>query len=729
MDSTILVVDDEALTREILGEMLTDEGYRVAFASNGVEALAQAAELTPDLILLDVRMPVMDGFEVCRRLRATPHLAELPVIIITAFADRQARLRGIEAGADDFIAKPFDVEELQARVRTVTRLDRYRRLFQERTQRQQAESERDAVLEALQQSKAELEHSNQALSDRVAVLEALHQIGVAMTSQLETDTLMQFIVETATNLVNATSCSILLPDEETGELVFHAAADGIIGMRVPPGQGIAARALRECVPQLIQDVAADPDHYRGIEQKGSESIRSLLTVPLPARDKAIGVLTAINKREGHFGEQDQTLLMTLASYAAIAIENSRLYERALQEVMQRRQAQATLAELNATLEERVRQRTFDLQVLHNLSREIGSIRGAEAFVRLLLSNLSYTIFHDVAAGILVAEGSCKFFVQPMRPLSAAVQQEIEKHMLRSLTHLSGKEIGLEQWQLSTQTLEAAGFDAERPAVTALGSTFQVPLVISQEAGVLGLLFVGAEQEEAFNEHQIRLLYTIASQASLFLSVRHSEEQLLAALQEKEVLLKEIHHRVKNNLQVVSSLLKLQSEYCDDPRTVDAFRESQNRVKSMALVHERLYRSQDMARIDFGEYIRSLARDLFRSYNAQVSGITLKVDAANSALDIDRATPCGLITNELISNALKHAFPNGQAGEICVGLSLSDGVFRLAVRDNGVGFPENLDFRKTDTLGLKLIQTLVRQLKGTFTVRSQDGTEIEVRFPA
>lgn len=131
-DNTILIVDDQLSAREILEALLTGQGYHLVFASDGIEALAKATELTPDLILLDVMMPDMDGFEVCRRLRSDPHLAEVPIILLTALEDRDSRLQGIEAGADDFISKPFDRAELRARIRTITRLNRYRRLLAER---------------------------------------------------------------------------------------------------------------------------------------------------------------------------------------------------------------------------------------------------------------------------------------------------------------------------------------------------------------------------------------------------------------------------------------------------------------------------------------------------------------------------------------------------------------------------------------------------------------------
>jgi two-component system cell cycle sensor histidine kinase/response regulator CckA len=150
-DSTILIVDDEPPVREIIAGMLMDHGYYLAIAGSGSEAIARAVELTPDLILLDVMMPDIDGFEVCRRLRADPLLAEVPIVMITALNDRDSRLKGIEAGADDFISKPFSQAELQARVRTITRLNRYRRLLLERTQRQQAEMETAQLYQKLQQ--------------------------------------------------------------------------------------------------------------------------------------------------------------------------------------------------------------------------------------------------------------------------------------------------------------------------------------------------------------------------------------------------------------------------------------------------------------------------------------------------------------------------------------------------------------------------------------------------
>jgi len=208
--------------------------------------------------------------------------------------------------------------------------------------------------------------------------------------------------------------------------------------------------------------------------------------------------------------------------------------------------------------------------------------------------------------------------------------------------------------------------------------------------------------------------------------KRAEEQIKASLKEKEVLLKEIHHRVKNNLQVISSLLNLQSPYIKDEQASEMFRESQNRVKSMALIHEKLYQSKDLGEIDFAEYIRKLTVNLFHSYGVDSSAIQLVLNISDILLDIDTAIPCGLIINELVSNSLKHAFPAGEKGEVCVNLSSNtDNKFKLIVSDNGVGFPEDLNFRNTESLGLQLVNTLINQLGGAIELDKSGGTAFKI----
>ncbi|MDI6886384.1 MAG: histidine kinase dimerization/phosphoacceptor domain -containing protein [archaeon] len=211
--------------------------------------------------------------------------------------------------------------------------------------------------------------------------------------------------------------------------------------------------------------------------------------------------------------------------------------------------------------------------------------------------------------------------------------------------------------------------------------------------------------------------------------KRAVEQIKASLREKEILLRELHHRVKNNLQIICTLLYLQSGYIKDKEAFEMFRDSQNRIKSMALIHDKLYKFKDLGKIDIAEYIRELATDLFHSYGVKPDGIKLRINVHEVLLGVDTAIPIGLIINELVSNSLKHAFPDGKKGTIRVELlrSVNENSFTLIVGDNGLGFPKDLDFRNTGTLGLQLVITLVEQLKGTIELDRSRGTEFKITF--
>jgi PAS domain S-box-containing protein len=211
-------------------------------------------------------------------------------------------------------------------------------------------------------------------------------------------------------------------------------------------------------------------------------------------------------------------------------------------------------------------------------------------------------------------------------------------------------------------------------------------------------------------------------------IRAGEERLKAALHEKEVLLKEIHHRVKNNLQIIASLLFLQSNQLKDPDDLVLFEDTQNRVKSMALIHESLYRTGDLARFNFAHYIDCLCTDLLQSYADGTSHICLHTELDELTFDVDTAVPCGLILNELLTNALKYAFSDGRPGDIHITLRAEAGHVTLSVRDTGVGFPADLDFRHTESLGLQLVSMLTEQLGGTITLTRECGTAFAVTFP-
>ena len=206
----------------------------------------------------------------------------------------------------------------------------------------------------------------------------------------------------------------------------------------------------------------------------------------------------------------------------------------------------------------------------------------------------------------------------------------------------------------------------------------------------------------------------------------AQEQIKASLKEKEVLLKEVHHRVKNNMQVISSLLGLQISTLGDDKLAEILKESQSRIRAMAQIHEKIYQSQDLSRIDFYDYVQGLTKKLHQSYS-QNPGIALQTSCENVFLSADTAIPCGLIINELVTNSLTHAFSRDDTGEISVSIHSDNNDYVLEVSDNGSGFPAGIDFRNTDSLGLRLVTILVSQIDGHIDLDSSNGTKFTIKF--
>ena len=212
--------------------------------------------------------------------------------------------------------------------------------------------------------------------------------------------------------------------------------------------------------------------------------------------------------------------------------------------------------------------------------------------------------------------------------------------------------------------------------------------------------------------------------------KNMEEQIRASLEERGVLLREIHHRVKNNLQIIISLFNLQTHYVQDPNAAKALKEGQNRIKSMALIHERFYQSDGLSKIDFDDYIKRLTDNLLQTSGITSDRVSLNIISEKIPLDIDTAVPCGLIINEVVSNSIKHAFNDGRHGEILIQFSKkSENVYRLIIADNGVGLPEGFNLEHSDSLGIQLIQALSEQIDGTLKIESTNGVKYIIDFSA
>ena len=208
--------------------------------------------------------------------------------------------------------------------------------------------------------------------------------------------------------------------------------------------------------------------------------------------------------------------------------------------------------------------------------------------------------------------------------------------------------------------------------------------------------------------------------------KKSSNEIVASLKEKEVLLKEIHHRVKNNLQIISSILNLQSSFVSDENTLEILQESRNRIRSMAIIHENLYRTEDFSSINFADYLYNLVTNLIASYRIH-DVIHLETDIDEIDLVLDQAIPCGLFVNELITNSLKYAWKNDEEGTIFIKLKEVDSRVTLVIADDGIGLPTNFENMSSDTLGLQLVITLVEQLDGELVVNCAKGTEYLINF--
>ncbi len=255
--------------------------------------------------------------------------------------------------------------------------------------------------------------------------------------------------------------------------------------------------------------------------------------------------------------------------------------------------------------------------------------------------------------------------------------------------------------------------------------------VQRDGRIVAILGVGNKAGD-YAEEDVHAVEWLADLAWDIVVIKRGEERMKASLGEKESLLKEIHHRVKNNLQIISSLLRLQSDQLDNPPAQAALLDMQNRVRSMALIHEHLYRSDNLAAVNLSTYLAQLCQRLFRAVVTEHDSIHLHLELASIQIGIDQAIPCGLLVNELVSNAFKHAFPHGSSGEVRVVLRpLEDAAagWHLSVADNGVGLPPDFTLDHLSSLGLHLVRDLTRQLGGSLTIGPGPGAAFEVEVRA
>ncbi len=251
----------------------------------------------------------------------------------------------------------------------------------------------------------------------------------------------------------------------------------------------------------------------------------------------------------------------------------------------------------------------------------------------------------------------------------------------------------------------------------------VPVILNGK--IVGLISISNSKRD-YTERDLEAISRLTKFYTMALQKVRYEKELKNSLRDKEVLLREIHHRVKNNMQIISSLLNLQIKYEDLDETVGVLKESQGRVKSMAIIHEKLYELSSLDNINFKEYLEKLIYDIFYSYGIRNGSIKSSLIIKDVYLNIDTAIPLGLIINELVTNSVKYAFPE-EKGEIKVKFESNQDQMELTIADDGIGIPEDIDFENSKTLGLQLVETLTNQLEGKLELNIHHGTEFKIIF--
>lgn len=404
------------------------------------------------------------------------------------------------------------------------------------------------------------------------------------------------------------------------------------------------------------------------------------------------------------------------------------------DVSERRQAEESLQQAKSDLEHKVAERTTELaHAIGILRAEIAERMRAEAVVReseeryrqMFERNRAVKLLIDPESGAIVDANAAAVEFYGYR------LDDLKRLKITDLNILPAARVAAEMARAMAEQRTYFVFRHRRSS----GDVRDVevhsgPIDIQGRRLLYSIVHDITEQrqaEKALQQAKDDLERKVAERTQELQTIN---AQLEASLHEKEVLLKEIHHRVKNNLQVICSLLSLQSDELQDPYTRQQFEDSQHRIRSMALVHETLYQTMDLARIDFAHYVRTLTTQLIGAYDTLAGRVTLTTQLDEILLEIDQAIPCGLLLNELVTNCLKHAFPDGRAGEIHIELHAdAHAQVTLRVSDTGIGLPQAVDFHNPRSLGLQLITTLTEQLEGAITVKRGGGTTIEVIFPA
>jgi PAS domain S-box-containing protein len=566
--------------------------------------------------------------------------------------------------------------------------------------------------------------------NRLKEQSAIREASSVISSTLELTVVLNRITQQMCQLINATSaylCSFNLGINSYIVVAEFISPQALEVERISDLGEIYQHLDNKFIKRMItgiHDMAHIDDPSLPVEDKNHMERfggKTILYIPLISKGRLLGFVELWESRDKRIFTQEEIFLCrSIAPQAAIALDNAQLHT----ETQKRLRIQTALRESGAVLSS-----SLDPQsILRHLAEQI-------CFAIDATSVYICTINHENKSSQVIAEFIGKEATEKERISDLGntyIEDDIKFFAL------------METGEYDTNHFddpELISSDKEHMEFFSAVSILYIPLISKNR--LLGFIEIWESREiREFQPDEIELCKDIAQQAAIALENaqlynqaqqeiterKRAEDELKKIVNEKEILLKEIHHRVKNNLQVIYSLLNLQAEQLDDPNSLDVLKDSQNRVRSMALIHEKLYQSENLAQINFNEYLESLVNDLYRSYQMHKNQIKIKLDVDEVIFGIDIAVPCSLLINELIANSLKYAFPDNNSGEINIHFhSLQNGHYSLQISDNGVGLPPDIDYRHTKSLGLQLVNTLVQQINGMIELDSNQGTAYRITF--
>ncbi len=780
-DARILVVDDDPYLLRATSRLLKQAGYEVVEAETGQEGLRLAQEQRPELILLDVVLPDVTGFEVCRRIKEDLVETDCFVVMVSgAKTSPSEQANGLEVGADGYITRPVANQELLARVAALLRIKR---------------------------AEEKVAHLN-------CVLRAINNVNQFIAREKDRARMLQGICDLLVEPQGYHNAWIAIFDESSGVEMTTEAGLGVDFN--PLLEQLKRGELTACGQQALAQagvvvIEAPAITCTDCPLAANYAGRGAMTIRLEYDSVIYGLLTVSIPAHRVATPEEQTLLQEVAGNIAFVLQ-------AIEWEEERRRAEKALCEsehkfrmvIEQSLDSIVMCDEAGLIIEWNRAQEqLSGIRRSEALRRPLWDLLvqmapeearSPAVCEEVRKAVrkMLQTGENPGFEQRreqgiVRP--DGTRRIVETALFPIRTEAGFMIGGITRDVTERKRAEEALWESEhrldRMLQTLVDGMVRVNLdgeityanpaaerILEVHRGEihgryynerewqqidedgypfpldrLPLAFALEQKQEVEGlEHGIEApngerkwlsvnaaplldengqLYGAIASFRDVTEQKEAQRQVKTALWEKEVLLKEIHHRVKNNLSIVAGLLDFQATKVEDEQAREAFQESQNRIYTMAHIHEHLYRSQDLAHVDMADYLHNLMSHLGQSYGAY--GIEMDVRADDVALPADTAIPCGLIVNELVSNALEHAFPprRREPGQDRVSVEMYEDnrQWVLKIGDNGIGLPADFEWHDLSSLGIKLTDMLVKQLGGDLVWHTEGGTTFSITFPS